>query len=56
MDPPTVTITVRDGVVDVAGAPPGVRVVVWDYDVDGYDESRLETDDAGERCAVTEYS
>ncbi len=50
MDPcerTTVTVTVEGGVVQHVEVPPGVRVVVKDYDIDG-SESDLAEDTNGD--------
>jgi len=51
MDPhekPTVTITVEGGVVQHVDLPPGVRVIVKDYDIDG-SEADLSRDENGDQ-------
>lgn len=52
---PQINITVQGGVVDVSDVPSSVTVRVTDYDVDGYDEDRLEEDDDGNDCVRWEY-
>jgi len=43
-----IEITVEGGVIqDISGIPSGQEVVVFDYDVEGVDESLLKTDDDG---------
>ena len=45
-----IRITMEGGVIQaVDNVPEGVRVVVMDFDVEGYDESELKTNDRGER-------
>ena len=56
-----ITIDVRGGLIETVEIPThlqeaGVRVVVRDYDLDGYiDEDRLEKDEDGEDCVISEY-
>lgn len=45
----TVRITVEGGVVQHVEFPPGVTVVVRDYDVDSCDMDDLERDENGDR-------
>lgn len=42
-----VMIFVRGGVVDVVLIPPGITVMVRDYDVDGCEEDELDRDSSG---------
>lgn len=51
----TVVITVSGGVADVAEQPPGVDVVIRDYDVEGVDEETLSQDADGQDCIEAEY-
>lgn len=45
----TITITVEGGVIqDISGVPKGARVVVMDYDIEGYTNSELQTDSNGD--------
>jgi hypothetical protein len=45
-----IRITMEGGVIQaVENVPEGVRVVVMDFDVDGYDVSELKTNDRGEQ-------
>lgn len=51
-----ITICVSGGVVQsVDGVPRGVTVRIEDYDVDGCDESKLETGSDGGLCSVGSY-
>ncbi len=43
-----VTVTVEGGVIQHIACPPGVQVIVKDYDVDGCDESNLLKDESGD--------
>lgn len=51
----TITIELIDGMVEVYDIPPGVNVIVRDYDVEGVEESLLIKDEYGYPCLVTEY-
>ncbi len=44
----TVTVTIEGGMVQHVDVPPGVRVVVKDYDVDGCNELDLAEDTNGD--------
>ncbi len=43
----TVVVTVEGGVVQHIEVPEGVQVMVYDYDVEGVEPSRLELDGNG---------
>lgn len=45
----TVTVTMEGGVIQHVEVPPGVEVVVLDYDVDGEPDSEVELDGNGDR-------
>ena len=47
----TVVVTIEGGVVQHVECPPGVRVVVRDYDVGESDPSLLKTDETGQPMA-----
>ena len=51
----TVTIIVEGGVVQKIDLPNGVVVIVKDYDVDGFDEDRLQTDSNGDEYAESRW-
>lgn len=44
---PTVIMEMHSGLIEMISNPHGVRVILWDYDVDGADEDVLKTDKAG---------
>ncbi len=49
--PHDIRITMEGGVIQaVDNVPEGVRGVVMDFDVDGYDASELKTNQQGENC------
>ena len=54
-----IEIDIHGGLISEIGCKdnklPGVKVVQRDYDVDGFDEDRLEKDEDGEDCVVSEY-
>lgn len=50
-----VTITVEGGVVQDVEVPPGVRVIVKDYDVEGMDEDRMTKDEDGNEYVESVY-
>ncbi len=52
---PIVEVYVDGGLVDWVNMPPGVRVIVRDYDVEGEDEERIVTDKDGDECIETEW-
>lgn len=49
-----VIVEVRDGAAEVVTVPPGVKVTMRDFDIDGVDLDRLETVD-GEQCLEATY-
>jgi hypothetical protein len=50
-----VIIQVRGGIADVVHLPPDVELLIRDYDIDGTDPDRLDLDDDGNLCVVSEY-
>lgn len=50
-----VKIRVLGGVVQNVEVPIGVCVLVYDYDIDGADESECDKDEAGELCSLAVY-
>ena len=48
-----VIVHVRDNLAEAVTVPPGVKVTIRDFDIDGVEEDRLETID-GEQCIVEE--
>jgi len=53
----TITITVEGGLIlDIAGIPKGVRVEVWDFDIEGCDPEHLETTDYGDEYCLSVYA
>lgn len=51
-----ITICIEGGiVVEVRGIPPGVKVVIRDYDIENYEEDRLVSDGFGRECHEEEY-
>jgi len=55
IDNKVVIITVEGGVVSIENIPPDIEVRMFDYDIDGYNESELELDNNGRKCVITEY-
>lgn len=54
MEPNTIVITIEGGLVqDVSNIPPGMKVVVRDYDCEGADDDELSKDERGDDCYVT---
>jgi hypothetical protein len=49
-----VIIDVRSGVAEVAQLPPGVKVIIRDYDVEGF-EAYCERDPEGNACCISDY-
>jgi hypothetical protein len=47
--------TVEGGILDISECPPGVEVVVHDYDIQEVDEDRLTEDEDGRECVTLEY-
>ena len=45
----TVTISLEGGVIQHVDVPPGVRVIVKDFDVEGCDESDLTENEHGDK-------
>ena len=54
-DLPLVEVYVEGGLVDWVNMPPGVRVIVRDYDIEGADEENIVTDKDGDECTETEW-
>ena len=54
-----IDITIHGGLISEIGARdnnlPGVKIEQRDYDVDGFDEDRIEQDEEGKDCAISEY-
>lgn len=50
-----VLISVRGGAAEVECLPPGIRIVIRDYDIDGIEEDRLDIDEHAELCVISEY-
>ena len=48
-----VILCIRGGVADVIYKPPGLHVLIFDYDVDG--EDRAVTDPDGDSCTIIEW-
>ena len=53
----TIYVTVESGLVQsVTNIPPGIEVVVVDYDVEGEDADRLDVSPLdGELCCISSY-
>lgn len=49
-----VVVNLKGGLVDKVKMPPGVRVIVRDYDVEGADEDDIVEDEDGNECIETE--
>jgi hypothetical protein len=45
----TVTVSIQGGIVQNVECPPGIQVVIQDYDVEGFDQADLAEDDKGNR-------
>ena len=52
-DKQTVTISLEGGMVSEVNAPGNVEVVIYDYDIDGTEESRLSRDAESRHCVRT---
>lgn len=50
-----VLISIRKGIAGVERLPPGVRIVIRDYDIDGVDDDRLDFDEHADLCVISEY-
>ena len=48
-----VILEINKGLVDAVQIPNGIKVVVRDYDVDVYDDNRLDTDEEGKKYIET---
>lgn len=55
METKIVKVIVSGGVVQGVDVPPGVTVIVYDYDTDGVDEERIERDVDGDMHTVATY-
>jgi len=53
---PRVLITVSGGVADVICKPAGVDVRIYDYDVEGCDEAKLDRDPDGWPCVIRRFT
>lgn len=51
-----VTCSVEGGVTEVVELPVGVKLVVYDYDIEGYDVDRLTEDESGRECVEIEFT
>jgi hypothetical protein len=50
-----VLISIRKGIAGVEHLPPGVRVVVRSYDIDGVEDDMLDFDEQADLCVISEY-
>jgi hypothetical protein len=53
MDNTIVHITVEGGVIQDVQVPAGMKVVVWDYDIDGIEPERLQRNGRGDKYVET---
>jgi hypothetical protein len=51
----TVLISIRGGMAEVECLPPGIRLVIRDYDIGGVDEDMLDIDENADLCVISEY-
>lgn len=49
----TVVVTIDGGVIQGVEVPPGVRVVIYDYDTEGVDQDDVEYDDKNDPRLVS---
>jgi hypothetical protein len=49
-EPGPIVVTLEGGLIQNVSTPPGVTVIVRDYDTDGIDTNQLSTDPAGRQC------
>lgn len=54
-EPLAVRITMEGGVIEHVKVPPGVRVEIWDFDIEGIDPKDLDTSDRGEKYYKSVY-
>ena len=52
-DPPQVLLSVSGGVTDVIFKPKGIKVIIYDYDIDGVAETQKDPD--GADCIISEW-
>lgn len=52
-NPRRVNVFLEGGIVQNIEVPEGVEVHVYDYDLEGLDADRIETDALGDSCAIT---
>ena len=52
---PTVHVYVEGGIIQDIEYPAGIKIKVYDYDLDGADGYRISKDGRGDDCIVTEY-
>lgn len=50
-----VIVTVNGGVADILLKPKGVAVTLYDYDVEGCEETSLDKDPDGQSCMIHEW-
>lgn len=52
----TVEVFLEGGVVHDVHVPDDVEVVIYDYDVEGEDEVRIQCDSTGAECTITKWT
>lgn len=52
-NPSRVNVFLEGGIVQNIEVPEGVEVHVYDYDVEGLEQDRIEKDGLGDDCAIT---
>jgi hypothetical protein len=50
-----VIISVDSGLPEVINLPPGVGLVIYDYDIEGCDPESLDLDENGRSCIIGQY-
>jgi hypothetical protein len=51
----TVLISIRGGAAEVEQLPPGVRVIIRSYDINGVEDDMLDLDGNADLCVISEY-
>lgn len=55
IEPKQVHIYMEGGIIQDIEYPAGVKILVYDYDVEGADADRIEKDGRGDDCIITRY-
>ena len=51
-----IIIFVQGGLIqDIQGVPKGLKIMIYDYDIDGLDEKELTKDGKGKDCYIKEW-